>query len=86
MSVAQWIVNLAMIYVAFGFAFAIIFVTFGVERIDSSAKGAPVFFRFLILPGAAALWPVLLGRWLRGQSHLPIERNTHRQSARKEEQ
>src|SRR5258707_10691713 len=48
------------------------------RSIDASAKGAPVFFRFLILPGAAALWPVLLGRWLRGQSHLPIDRKSTR--------
>ena len=86
MTVAQWIVNLAMIYAAIGLLFAIIFVILGVGRIDESAKGAPLFFRLLILPGAAALWPVLLGRWLLGQSYPPIERNAHRQSARKEEQ
>ena len=77
-TVAQWIVNLAMAYAAIGLLFAVIFVVIGVERIDASAKGAPIFFRLLILPGAAALWPVLLGRWLRGQPHPPVEKNSHR--------
>ncbi|MEP7337207.1 MAG: hypothetical protein ABI977_05635 [Acidobacteriota bacterium] len=78
MTVAQWIVNLAMMYAAVGLVLAIIFVLFGLGRIDESAKGAPVFFRLLILPGAAALWPVLLRRWLRGQTQPPIEKNPHR--------
>ena len=80
MTVAQWIVNLAMIYAAVGLAFAITFVLFGVGRIDESAKGAPIFFRLLILPGAAALWPVLLRRLLRGQTQPPVEKNPHRQA------
>ena len=79
MTVAQWIVNLAMVYAGIGLLFAVIFVMIGVGRMDASAKGAPVFFRLLILPGAAALWPVLLGHWLRGQTHPPVEKNPHRQ-------
>jgi len=86
MSVAQWIVNLTMIYAAVGLVFAVPFVIFGAGRIDASAKGAPVFFRLLILPGAAALWPLLLRRWLRGQSHPPAERNARRERARKGKQ
>jgi len=78
MTVAQWIVNLAMVYAGIGLLFAILFVLIGVGRMDASAKGAPGFFRLLILPGAVALWPVLLVRWLRGQTHPPIEKNPHR--------
>ena len=48
-----------------GVLFAVAFVTVGVGRVDAAAKGAGVGFRLLILPGAAALWPVLLRRWMR---------------------
>ncbi len=78
MNVAQWIVNLAMIYAAIGFLFALVFAFRGARRIDPSAEGSPVFFSLLIIPGAAALWPLLLKRWLSGASHPPIENNPHR--------
>lgn len=78
MTIAQLIANLAMIYAGIGLLFAVVFVIFGVGRMDESARGAPVFFRLLILPGVAALWPALLPRWLRGQAAPPVERNPHR--------
>ncbi len=78
MTIAEWIVYLAMIYVAIGVLFAVAFIVFGVGRIDSAAKGAPITFRLLILPGAAALWPVLLKSWLRGSAQPPVENNPHR--------
>lgn len=84
MNVAQWIVNLAMVYALIGSIFAIAFALFGVERIDPSAKGSPLFFRLLIIPGAAALWPLLLKRWLSGTSHPPIETNPHREISSEE--
>jgi len=51
------------LYALIGVVFALAFVTKGVERIDDAAKGAPIGFRVLIFPGAAALWPVLASRW-----------------------
>jgi hypothetical protein len=54
-------------YAAAGLIFAATFVIWGVERVDPAAHGAPVGFRLLILPGCAALWPLLLGRWLRAR-------------------
>jgi hypothetical protein len=47
--------------------FAAAFVIRGVQRVDPAAKGAPLGFRLLILPGCAALWPLLLGRWMRAR-------------------
>ncbi len=78
MIVAQWIVNLMMVYAAVGFLFAVIFVLYGVGRIDPAAKDSSAGFRFLILFGSAALWPLLLIRWLGGHYHPPIETNDHR--------
>ena len=65
MLLAQSLVMLFGIYAAVGLLFAIAFVTKGVARVDSMAAGAGWGFRLLILPGAAALWPLLLRRWLR---------------------
>ncbi len=58
---------LAGAYVAASAVFAAAFVTWGVQRVDPAAKGAPLGFRLLILPGCAALWPLLLGRWMRSR-------------------
>lgn len=79
---ASWIVGVLGVYVAVGFLFAIAFVAVGAARIDPGARGAPLGFRLLIFPAAAALWPLLARRWLRGQSRPPIERNAHRTAAR----
>ena len=65
MLLAQSLVMLFGIYATVGLLFAIAFVTKGVARVDPVAAGAGWGFRLLILPGAAALWPLLLGRWLR---------------------
>lgn len=53
------------LYLALGTLFAIPFSLFLLPRIDSAAHHAPLSFRLLILPGAAALWPYLLARSLR---------------------
>ncbi|MBX3356926.1 MAG: hypothetical protein KF745_00710 [Phycisphaeraceae bacterium] len=51
-------------YLALGLLFAIAFSLVGAARIDPVARHAPIGFRLVILPGAAALWPLLLRRWL----------------------
>lgn len=60
---AQLIVLMIVAYAGIGVAFALAFVLRGVRRVDPDARGAPIGFRLLILPGAAALWPLLLRRW-----------------------
>lgn len=62
------VVNLMAAYAAIGVAFAILFIAAGVHRVDTQAKGSGIAFRLMILPGVAALWPVLLSRWIRGRS------------------
>jgi hypothetical protein len=51
------------IYATLGAITAVLFVIVGVTRV----QGAPVSpgARILILPGAAALWPYVLARWIR---------------------
>ncbi len=48
-----------------GAVFAIAFVATGVQRVDPVAQHSPLGFRLIVMPGAAALWPLLLVRWLR---------------------
>lgn len=55
-------------YAAVGIAFAVIFAARGRQAIDPAGTGMPLSARLLILPGAAALWPLLLVKWLRRQS------------------
>jgi len=54
------------VYLAAGLGFGLCFVARGVQAVDPAARGAPWSFRLLILPGSAALWPLLLKRWVRG--------------------
>jgi membrane protein implicated in regulation of membrane protease activity len=76
--VATLLVGALYLYGIAGSVFAIAFVTIGVKRIDSQAIGSGVGFRFLIFPGAAALWPILLRRWISRTGEPPEERNPYR--------
>ena len=58
-TIAGWIVGLAALYLVLGLVFAIPFVLVGAGRIDPLARQGTWGFRVLILPGAAALWPLL---------------------------
>ena len=66
MSFAELIVSALGFYAAIGFVFAVLFVTFGVARVDPAARGAPWGFRLIILPGTVALWPLMLMKWIGG--------------------
>jgi hypothetical protein len=62
--VATLLVGTLYLYGIAGLLFAIAFATTGVKRIDSQAIGSGVAFRVLIFPASAALWPLLLRRWV----------------------
>ena len=66
MRAAQWFVNILAAYAAAGALFAVPFVTVGIQRVDPVAEHAPIGFRLMVMPAAAALWPMLLMRWIRG--------------------
>ena len=78
--VAQVIVALFELYALAGIAFAMLFLRRGVERLDPRVAGAPKTLKLLILPGVAALWPLLAWRSIAGASE-PVERNPHRAKA-----
>lgn len=62
--IARWIVTALGAYLALGLPISAAFVTLGVQRADPAARGTGPLFRLLILPGCAALWPLMLARWL----------------------
>ena len=68
-------------YLACGLVFAIAFVLFGAGRIDPHAAHGTWGFRLLVIPGAAALWPLLLLRWQRGVHEPPEQHDPHRRAA-----
>jgi hypothetical protein len=55
-------------YLAIGAVFALAFAVRGVSAVDPAGPGMPLTARLLVLPGAAALWPLLLSRWWRRQA------------------
>jgi hypothetical protein len=65
MAAAVWFVEALAAYGLTGVVFAALFVMFGIHRVDPVAEGAPFSFRLIVVPGVAALWPLLLVRWIR---------------------
>lgn len=51
------------IYIGIGVLFGLAFISFGAGKIDPAAKTMPLRARLLILPGVAALWPLMLVKW-----------------------
>jgi len=80
LEVAQIVANAFEAYIVSGLIFALVFLPRGVVRLDPRMASAPRTLRLLILPGVAALWPLLAWRWVSGAE--PIERNPHRDRAR----
>ena len=63
------IVAIAMaIYALIGAVFAIAFVMRGIDFVDAAARGSGIGFRLIVIPGAAALWPLLLRKWIGAKS------------------
>jgi hypothetical protein len=62
---AEILLTIAATYLGCGLLFGIVFVAWGLGRVDAAARGTPVGFRILIVPGIVAWWPLLLVRWLR---------------------
>ena len=62
---AEILIGALTIYALLGVIFAAAFVALGIGRVDPVAAHAPLGFRLIVKPGVAALWPLLLRRWIR---------------------
>ena len=65
MQFAEMFVVVLAAYAFTGAAFSVVFVLFGIHRVDPVAEHSPIGFRLIVMLGVAALWPLLLGRWMR---------------------
>ncbi len=79
--IAAAILILVGVYLGCGLLFAIPFAFIGVRRIDPHVARGSWGFRLLIIPGAMALWPLFLKRWVAGLREPPEEGNAHRRVA-----
>lgn len=81
---AKLVLTGALVYTVLGVVFAVffLFLARGVQRIDPSAAGASFGFRVLVAPGTVALWPLLLRKWLRGQTRPPDSYTAHDRAAK----
>ncbi|MFT5288868.1 MAG: putative branched-subunit amino acid permease [Planctomycetota bacterium] len=59
------VIPLFLAYIGIGLVFGVFFAMKGAAILDPVAKAAPIGFRLLVLPGSAALWPLLLSKLLR---------------------
>ena len=64
--VVAFLLNLLALYAAIGAVTAVGFALFGVTRVQPASVSAGA--RILILPGAMALWPYVLLRWLKAKA------------------
>jgi hypothetical protein len=53
------------LYAAAGVAIAAAFLAFGVTRVLPEAASVTLGARIMLFPGAVALWPYVLIRWLK---------------------
>ena len=65
-AMAVILLGILALYVAVGLLIAVPFVVVGVTRVQPAP--VTVGARILILPGAAALWPFVLSRWLKSRN------------------
>lgn len=50
-------------YLYLGAAVALVFIVFGLGRVDENAQDA-WFFRPLLIPGVLLIWPLVIWRWI----------------------
>lgn len=61
--IVAFLINALALYAVIGVATALAFVTVGLTRVQPASVSLGA--RILLLPGAAALWPYVLMRWLK---------------------
>lgn len=79
---ATFAVTACAVYAALGLVFALAFVARGAARMDPGAAAGTLGFRLLLLPGAAALWPLLAWRWHATAGTPPEQHDAHTDAAR----
>jgi hypothetical protein len=82
-AVAAVVLKLIAGHLLAGLLFALVFLVYGIGRIDPQARGASLGFRLLVLPGVVLLWPLLAWRWLRGAREPSADYSAHDRASRR---
>lgn len=69
LAVAELFAAAVQLYAVAGAVFALPFAWRGAGALDPAARTGSPGFRLLILPGSAALWPLLLIMWVRASDY-----------------
>ena len=64
-TISYLVLILTTIYFGIGMVFSVFFLMKGAGAVDPVAQVTPLRTRVLFVPGAAAVWPVLVIKWLR---------------------
>jgi hypothetical protein len=67
MSAIAVILSAAALYAVAGTVVALAFVAYGVTRVLPNPVSVTWGARLVLLPGAAALWPLVLRRWFKSR-------------------
>lgn len=66
------LLSLIATYLALGALFGVAFVFAGAARLNEPAAHTPLRVRLIFYPGAVALWPLLLSKWMRSGKPQPV--------------
>jgi hypothetical protein len=66
------------LYAAVGIVIATAFLAFGVTRVLPAPAAVTLGARIMLFPGAVALWPYVLIRWLKSVAMTRSQRSVHR--------
>jgi hypothetical protein len=64
-AMASIVLGIVAAYAVLGLIVAVAFAIAGVTQVQPAPVSVPA--RLLILPGAAALWPLILSRWIKAR-------------------
>lgn len=67
--IATYVAGFFLVYAGVGIAFGVWFAVSGASKLDPAAAHSPWSFRLIVIPGAAALWPLLLKLFLSHRAH-----------------
>jgi len=57
------------IYFTIGIVFSLVFFVIGYKKLLPESEGTRFWVRILWMPGATAIWPILIYKWLSGNTH-----------------
>lgn len=62
MPIVTWILGALAIYLLIGLCVGVLFAARLAARLDPGTRGSSLAVRLFLVPGAIALWPVVLGK------------------------